>query len=591
MKKVHSMKISRMFTYNSIKKKLITISVLLLIIPMVIIGFVSYQKSSSSLDDLGKTNLKNSVEHTLVMIQSYQDEVNSGKMSLEEAQEKVKIAILGEKDSNGKRPINKQIDLGENGYMFILDKEGNEVAHPSLEGENIWENEDSNGFKYAQAIIKTANDGGGFVNYEFPLVDDENQLEQKVIYAETDPDWGWVVSAGTYMMDFNKPAKAILTIITIVSGVALILGVVLIWFFARKISTPIEKVTQQMEHLAEGDLSSEPIQVHSKDETGKLADALNRMQMRLKELIKNISDTSELLTSQSEELSQSANEVRTGSEQVAATMQELASGTETQANSASDLASIMNTFAAKVKVASDNGIQINENSNDVLSMTKDGTNLMESSTTQMKKIDHIVQTAVEKVQGLNMQSQQISELVTVIKDVADQTNLLALNAAIEAARAGEHGKGFAVVADEVRKLAEQVSTSVSDITQIVTGIQQEASIVAGSLQEGYGEVEKGTSQIVTTGQTFHSISGAVTEMVQNVTTITENLAELAESSQTMNTSVEEIASVSEESAAGVEQTSASAQQTSSIMEEVAKNSDSLAELAENLQEIVKRFKL
>src|SRR5690625_7272485 len=100
-------------------------------------------------------------------------------------------------------------------------------------------------------------------------------------------------------------------------------------------------------------------------------------------------------------------------------------------------------------------------------MTNDGSLLMESSTKQMAIIDQIVHEAVEKVEGLDVHSQQISELVSVIQDIADQTNLLALNAAIEAARAGEHGQGFAVVADEVRKLAEEVSFSVTDITIIV----------------------------------------------------------------------------------------------------------------------------
>lgn len=377
----------------------------------------------------------------------------------------------------------------------------------------------------------------------------------------------------------------------IVSIFIIILGVIIAWIVSKSISTPIRNVMDRMKLIANGDLSLEPLQSKLRDETGQLVTATNDMNQQMKNLLNQIHEVSETVTAHSEELTQSANELKTGSEQTASTMQELAAGSETQANSASDLASGMNTFAEKVQEANENGDQIEENSKVVLNMTKDGSALMKKSIQQMEKIDAIVQDSVKKVQGLDTQSQQISNLVTVIKDVSDQTNLLALNAAIEAARAGEHGKGFAVVADEVRKLAEQVSESVTDITNIVNNIQNESNLVSGSLQDGYKEVAQGKAQIQLTGETFEGINGAVTQMVNNISTITENLAEIAANSQEMNGAIEEIASISEESAAGVEQTSASTQQASSIMEEVAGSSEQLANLAEELNTLIRRFKL
>lgn len=577
--------------FNSIKSKLILVSVMLLLTPLAVLGIFSYQKSENSLNDLGATNLKNSVEMTIGMIEALNAEVEMGKLSLDEAQERVKILVLGEKQADGTRPINTNIDLGENGYIFILDDEGNQIAHPKLEGQNSWDSEDPNGIKSTQEIIKQAQNGGGLTYFDWPLPGNENQIKPKVSYSQKDSNWGWTVVAGTYMMDFNKPANDLLKVILIVEGIALLVGIIVVWLFANNISKPIKKVSEHMMVLSSGDLTQEELHIKTKDEIGQLGNATNQLQSSLKKVMENVSKSSETLTSHSEELTQSANEVKAGSEQVAVTMQELASGTETQANSASDLASSMSTFAIKVQEANENGSRVENSSKEVLTMTNEGSQLMKESTLQMNKIDQIVQDAVHKVQGLDKQSQQISNLVTVIKDVAEQTNLLALNAAIEAARAGEHGKGFAVVADEVRKLAEQVSVSVTDITDIVTNIQNESSVVAESLQNGYQEVKQGTSKIDSTGRTFNMISESVTEMANNITKITENLSDIEASTQEMHSSIEEIASISEESAAGVEQTSASSQQTSSIMIEVAESSEQLSKLAEELNELVRHFKL
>ncbi|MGP4105638.1 methyl-accepting chemotaxis protein [Virgibacillus sp. L01] len=473
--------------------------------------------------------------------------------------------------------INK-VEIGESGYSILLDQSGSYLAHPSESyiGQDISEKD------YYQKIVDSGEQG--IVNYQ-------TEGEDKIMGFTKNPTTGWVIGGTINQAEFENKAQAILVPIAITLGVIFILAVVVSLTITRKITKPIKIVMERMKLIANGDLTQEPLETKSRDEVGQLATATNDMNNSMRDLLNQINKVSETVSAQSEELTQSANEVKEGSEQVATTMQELASGSETQANTSSELSSVMGTFAARVQEANSNGESIQNSSSEVLGMTDEGSRLMNSSNEQMATIDQIVQDAVKKVQGLDTQSQEISKLVSVIKDIADQTNLLALNAAIEAARAGEHGKGFAVVADEVRKLAEQVAVSVTDITDIVSNIQNESSAVTGSLQEGYQEVEKGTNQIKLTGEKFNGISDAVTEVVSSIKTVSENLSEIAASSEQMNGSVQEIAAVSEESAAGIEQTSASSQQTSSSMEEVAASSDSLAKTAEELNGLVREFKL
>lgn len=380
-------------------------------------------------------------------------------------------------------------------------------------------------------------------------------------------------------------------VVSIVAILVIILSIIVAFITASIITQPIKIVMERMNLIAQGDLSQAPLVTKSVDEVGKLVAATNEMSHNTRALLNEINNVSESVTSQSEELTQSSSEVNAAAHQIAITMQELAAGIEGEALSATNLASVMESFSSKVEEANEKGDHIELSSNEVLSKASEGSRLMEMSTEQMVKIDHIVQEAVRKIQGLDAQSQEISKLVVVIKDIAAQTNLLALNAAIEAARAGEQGKGFAVVAEEVKKLAEQASLSVTDITSIVDSIQNETSMVSTSLLEGYTEVELGTTQIKSTGKTLNEINQSVLAMVRNITIISSNLSDIAANSQEMSSSIEEIAAISEQSAAGVEQTSASSQQTSSSMEEVAGSSAQLSKLAEDLNGLVHRFKL
>lgn len=381
------------------------------------------------------------------------------------------------------------------------------------------------------------------------------------------------------------------TVGLIVSIVLTVAGILIAIVTASNISKPITIVSKRMSELADGNLQHELLPVTHRDEIGQLMLSANNMNDKLRQTISSIHTVSETVAASSEELAQSANEVQSGTEQITVTMQELASGTETQASTAGDLAETMTSFQRSIHETTQEGIELKAHSNLVQELTTTGKGLMVQSTQQMTAINEIVLDSVKKVEGLNVQSAEISKLVSVIDDISNQTNLLALNAAIEAARAGEHGKGFAVVADEVRKLAEEVQYSVTDISTIVNRIQGETGNVTTALQSGYEEVKRGTVQLNQTNETFEQISEAVEEMILNINTISSNLNKVAQNSESINVSIDEMASISQESAAGVEQTTATVEETAATMEEISRGANHLANMAEELNSQLQQFKI
>lgn len=389
----------------------------------------------------------------------------------------------------------------------------------------------------------------------------------------------------------NQSLNTTIFILIISVAVSAVTGFFIMFTVTRVVQRHLNEVVKLSDQIANGNLAIQKISYNGNDEIGQLAQAFNIMLNNLRSIIQQITAAAKEVGSQSEKLMQSSNEVRQGSEQVALTMEQLSAGAEEQASSSTDIVNFINILNNKIMQANKESELLTSSTNELMEMANKGNALMESSMHQMDIINEIVQSSVVKVSNLDKKSQEISHLVQIINNIAEQTNLLALNAAIEAARAGESGRGFAVVAEEIRKLAEQVGSSVSGITNIIKGIQDESKTVVDALQKGYKQVEEGTGQIKITGETFKRINSEVTLVAHRVNNVADNLIQIAKSSEEVSTSVDQVASISEETAAGVEQTSASVQQQHSAMEVIAENAKALSNLAEDLNNMVSMFKL
>lgn len=387
-------------------------------------------------------------------------------------------------------------------------------------------------------------------------------------------------------------AQRVSMILIISLGVLATIGSVAIaWVTSKSITNPVREMKDRLEDFSNQDFSGDPLVINSSDEIGELAASLNLTQGNLMVLMMSVQEAANLLSRSSQEYIETSREVQMGSNQITATMQELASGAEAQANSASNLAADMDSFSGTAKETQVYGQEINESSEEIVEKANQGSELMTLSNDQMRIVNDIVQEAVGQMEALNTQTDEISKLVDIIKNIAQQTNLLALNASIEAARAGDQGRGFAVVAEEVRKLAEEVAASVSEITNYVKHVQDDAEKVSISLQHVNSEVEIGTIQIQATGENIKEITTSITDLQNRNKQMVNNLNEIAERSQAMNTLIDEVASVSQESAAGVEETSASVEEINSSMEEVAEQSEGLVTLSGNLDMLIQSVKI
>mgnify|MGYP000852635395 FL=1 len=330
--------------------------------------------------------------------------------------------------------------------------------------------------------------------------------------------------------------------------VSAILGIVLATLISSAIAKPLEGMVRFSDEIASGNLTVKDLTLGN-DELGKLGLSLSKMKTELTRVIGAIINTTKDVEIYSEELAASSNEVSASIEEVASTTNQFASTTEEISGRANQMSSFANEVSTKASSSID---------------------FLEKAVSQISETEAVVVELTKTVEQLGVRSSEISRILDMINEVADQTNLLALNAAIEAARAGEHGRGFAVVADEVRKLAEQTGRATVEIAELITGIQQDTNLAVVRTASGAKQLQDGTQQLNVAQSNIQEMEQLILELIDQIQEITAATTEISSGSQN-------IASATEEQSA--------------TLEEISNTSEQLKTIAGKLSDVVSLFQI
>lgn len=384
--------------------------------------------------------------------------------------------------------------------------------------------------------------------------------------------------------------QEIIIFVTVIIVVALILLVSLSVVIARMIVRPIKEVKGLLTKAENGDFTVKG-SYQSKDEIGELTTSFNNMTNTLQSVFTTVQDSSQQVASASEQLSASAEQNSKASEHITLTVQELASGSDKQVDKVEDSSKVITEITNHTKTIADHTEKITKDVLHASEMSLEGNQAIKKVNEQMNSIYENVNSLSEAIKGLNDRSNEIGQITNVITGISAQTNLLALNAAIEAARAGEHGKGFAVVADEVRKLAEESTSSTEKIAQLIQLIQSDTDNTIQTMKKAAEEVYSGLNVVHVAGDSFQKIELAVNGVVSQIEDISESLKKLANGTDIVNESIQNVSDVAKESAMITQNISAATEEQLASMEEISSSSQSLARLADDLQIAIKQFKI
>ncbi|MDR2690197.1 MAG: methyl-accepting chemotaxis protein [Azoarcus sp.] len=499
------------------------------------------------------------VESAYSAIEQLYNESQAGRISVTEAQNIAKTFIRA-----------ARYDEGRN-YIFVIDGNVNYVVFPPApedEGVNVPKVQ-SNASRVSimrnivGAARSTAN--GGFYNYLWPKPPSTDPIP-KITYARYFEPWGWAVITGIYIDDVDEVFREELYIlggITVVIMAAILLGAFLInRSVMRQLGGEISEVVESAHIIARGDLTRE-IPFAPIGEGENLASAINAIQHKLRDVAGHIDGMVQVLVD--------------GVERVSRATAEIGSVAEEQARASNSTAAEIEEISGSIGEVSNTAAQSEKNAVIGNSISADGARMAAEAGKVITQVSNTVELSSQQIELLVQKSVEIGSIAKVIRDVADQTNLLALNAAIEAARAGEQGRGFAVVADEVRKLAERTTQATGEINAVIAAIQQETQSAVTAMGEAKPQVEKGLDLAKKVHEMLEGIHKEASSSLDSARMIAHATQEQATAVNDLAKNMAQIATLSEQSSAAMKDNAVSIKEISGV--------------ADKLKQLVSFFKL
>jgi methyl-accepting chemotaxis protein len=542
-----------------------------------------------------KTEIKSQVQASIAIIQHYYDEFVAGTYSEEDAKYLAKETIR-----------NMRYRDDGSGYMWIDDTDYNLVMHPILpeqEGNNRYELEDKNGVMIIQNIMKSAQAGGGYNEFYFTKSDGVT-VAPKLAYSELFEPWGWVVTTGNYTDDMQAEMDSMegqlsnvfstsISTTVIEAIVLMVVSVIIAYLIVQMIVKIINAVKKDLEMVADGNLQirADEKLLSRQDELGAIGNSLQNVVDSLKGMISDVNDSAHSVNGCSEDFKEKFTDIEQSIVSINKAVDDIASGASLQTQDAE-------TVSAKVRDLDDIIIREQEVVHTLKDVVENLTHAADAMLTNIKGLEatsNHTQSAIGMVKSqtlkTNESAQDIKEAVSMISNIASQTNLLSLNANIEAARVGELGKGFAVVADEIRKLSDESTNGADVIEHAVNILLSDAKNSVEKMNEAERDLQEEMSTLSETVESFNELY----DLMDNVKSVSEQIDTLAEEltvvKNIVTNSVSNLAAVTQQSAAATEETSANMQMVMSLVNDCAGDVSNLLDTSNDLKEHVQRFKI